>query len=291
MDKEVKIRILRDDGREFNIDGTDWKIPSNGLDGFGSFENDIKTVDNAVGDGGIITSTRLSQKDRTITAKSVNPYLNSVLRYEADSFFNSKASYKVYITYMGVTRWAEGTVYKYSLPTANIHRTMNLTVTFLFANPYLKSYEDFGEDIASITGMIAFPYLCCVSNNMPNGITGGVYNFARQVILSNDGSVETYCRAVFVARGDVTNPKLIIGTDFVRVIDIMRAGDVIEIDFVKNPPTVKKNGANIIGKCDRKSSFDTMVLKKGDTEIQFDADEGTNLLAVSIYFNKLYEVI
>lgn len=289
MDKEVKIRIVRSDNKEFNIDGNDWKITK--LEGFGEFENDINIVDKAVGDGGIITSSRIGTKDRTITAKSLNKYLNDVLRREADSFFNPKLTYKVYLTYMGITRWAEGTIYKYSIPNGNIHRTMTLTVTFLFPNPYLKSYEDFGEDIASITPMIGFPYICNVSDGRPYGITGGIYNFARQVVLENDGAVETYCKAVFVAKGMVVNPALIIGESYVRVLDTMIEGDVLEMDFTNSPPTVKKNGKNIIGKCDRKSSFDTMILNKGDTVIQFDADDGTSVLQVSIYYNKLYSII
>lgn len=293
MDNKVSIRIVRSDNREFLIDGTDWKIPSDGLTGFGSFDNSVTTVDNAVGDGGIISSDRIAPKDRTISAKSVNRHLNDVLRREANSFFNAKMTFKVYLTYMGITRWGEGTIYRYDLPTGNVHKPLTLTVTFLFPNPYLKSFEDFGKDIASITGMIAFPYLCATSplQGVPLGTTGGAYNFARQVVLDNDGDVETYCRAVFLAKGVVKNPKLIIGDKFVRVLDDMASGDVIEIDFVKDPPTVKKNGRNIIGKCDRKSDFDNMILKKGDTEIQFDADDGTNLLAVSIYYNKLYAVI
>ena len=293
MDKSVIVRILRSDNKEFIIDGSEWKLPSDGLDGFGSFNNSIVTVDNAVGDGGMISSDRIDPVDRTIKAKSINRHMNDVLRQEANSFFNAKMTFKVYVTYMGVTRWAEGKIAKYLLPPGNVYRSFDLTVTFLFPNPYLKSYEDFGKDIASITGMIAFPYMCAVSSalNVPVGTTGGIYNFARQVVLDNDGDVETYCRAVFLAKGVVKNPKLIIGDKFVRVLDEMASGDVIEIDFVKNPPTVKKNGVNIIGKCDRKSDFDNMILKKGDTEIQFDADDGTNLLAVSIYYNKLYMVI
>lgn len=291
MEHKVSIKIIRSDNKEFNIDGTNWKIPSNGLDGFGSFENDISVVDNAIGDGGITTSKRMASKYRTITAKSTNKYLNDVLRHEANAFFNAKMTYKVYITYMGITRWAEGEIYKYHLPTENVHKTMTLTLIFHFSNPYLKSFEDFGKDIASVSPMIAFPYLCPVSSGVPNGITGGIYNFAKRVLLENDGDVETYCKAVFVAKGTVTNPQLIIKDKFVRVLDVMVEGDVIEIDFVKDPPTVKKNGVNIIGKCDRKSDFENMIIEKGDTEIQFDADDGTNLLQVSIYYNKLYAVI
>lgn len=289
MDNKVRVRFLREDDKEFHIDGSDWKLLE--LDGFGTFENDINTVDKAIGDGGIITSDRIAAKDRTIVAKSLNRHLNDVLRREVGSFFNAKMLYKVYVTYMGITRWGEGKIYKYSLPTGNVHQALELTVTFLFPNPYLKSYEDFGRDIASISPMIGFPYLCNVSPGYVYGVTGGVYNFAKQVILENDGDVETYCRAVFVAKGAVTNPALIIGNDFVRVLDVMEANDVIEMDFTKDPPTVKKNGVNCIGKCDRKSSFDAMSLRIGDTAIQYDADDGTNLLQVSIYYNKLYAVM
>ena len=286
LDREVRVRIVRSDNKEFNINGNDWKLFE--IEGFGDFENDINVVDKAVGDGGIITSGRIGEKDRTIVAKTTNKHLNDVLRREANNFFNPKLTYKVYFTYMGVTRWAEGTIYKYHLPNGNIYRNMTLTVTFLFPNPYLKSFEDFGKDIASITPMIGFPYICNVSPGRPIGITGGIYNFARQVVLDNDGAVETYCRAVFVAKGNVKNPALIIGDGYVKVMDIMTVGDVIEMDFTKAPPTVKKNGKNIIGRCDRTSTFDTMILNKGDTIVQFDADDGTNLLQVSIYYNKLY---
>lgn len=291
MDKTVKIRIVRSDSKEFNIDGTDWRIPSDGLDGFGAYENDITTVDNAVGDGGIITSDRIAPKDRTIVAKSRNPILNDVLRRVALSFFNSKFEYKIYITYMGVTRWCEGKIYKFDLPNGNVNRTMTMTVTLLCPNPFLRSYDNFGKNIASVVGMCGFPYLCSVTEGTPQGITGGRFNFAQVIVLENDGDVETYCKAVFTAKGTVVNPKLTVNGNYVRVIDTMQLGDVIIIDFVKNPPTVQKNGANYIGHCDRTSAFDDMALVVGDSEISFDADTGSNLLDVSIYYNKLYGAI
>ena len=291
MDKKVVIRFIRSDEREFLIDGTDWRIPSKGLDGFGSYENDITTVDNAVGDGGIIVSDRIASKDRTIMAKSRNPVLNDVLRRSALSFFNSKFEYKIYITYMGVTRWCEGKIYKFDLPSVNVNRTMTMTITFLCPNPFLKSYDNFGKNIASVVGMCAFPYLCSVTDGTPKGITGGRFNFAQVIVLENDGDGETFCQAVFTAKGTVVNPKRTVNGNYVRVIDTMQLGDVIIIDFTKNPPTVQKNGANYIGHCDRTSAFDDMALVVGDSEISFDADTGSDLLDVSIYYNKLYGAI
>lgn len=292
MDKTVKVRIVRSDNREFNIDGTDWRILSDGgLDGWGDFENDITTVDNAVGDGGIITSDRIAQKDRSIVCRSRNPLLNDVLRREAITFFNSKSMYDVYLTYMGVIKWCTGKIYKFSIPTANVNRPMNMSITFLCPDPFLKSYDSFGKNIASVVGMCGFPYLCSVTDNTPKGTTGGRFNFAKMVVLENDGDVSTYCKAVFKASGAVTNPKLIINGKYVRVIDTMAAGDIIIIDFTANPPTVEKNGVNYIGHCDRTSEFDDMALIVGDSEIEFDADNGSNVLDVSIYYNKLYGAI
>ena len=70
------------------------------------------------------------------------------------------------------------------------------------------------------------------------------------------------------------NPKIIINDNYVRVLDNMKANDVIIIDFTQNPPTVKKNGVNFIGHCDRTSAFDDMQLPVGSSEISFDADTG-----------------
>lgn len=284
---KVLVRLVRSDGREFTINDNHWKIPSKGLDGFGSFDNDISIVDNAIGDGGVVTSHRVSQKDRTITAISRNVHMAEILRDEVTSFFNPKMTYKVYLTYMGRTRWAEGRIEKFRLSTGNIYQPMELTVTLLFADPYLKSYEDFGKDVASITALAGFPYLCTVERGSPTG----VFNFASTVNLSNDGDVEAYCKVVLTANGEVTNPKIIINGHYVRMLDVMSAGDVIIMDFAANPPTVRKNGVNYVGRCDRTSEFDLMGLPVGESTLQYDADNGTNLLSVSVYYNKLYSAM
>lgn len=175
MNNTVEIRIVRSDLKEFKIDGSAWKIVS--LEGFGSYENDITIIDNSTGDGGIYGSDHIASKDRTIVAKSRNPLLNEVLRKAALSFFNSKFLYKVYLTYMGKTLWCEGKIYKFNLPTGNIYQTMKMTVTFLFANPFLQSCDNFGKNIASITPMCAFPYLCSATDGTSKGVTD--YSFSK----------------------------------------------------------------------------------------------------------------
>ena len=283
----VKIKFIRNDLKEFVIDGTDWAIPSTGIESLGIFENDISTVNNAIGDGGIKQSSRVPITDRTIEAKSRNPKNNEVLRDAAKRFFSPKRTYEVYVTYMGVTRWFEGEIKKFYIPPGNIHRSMSMAVTFLCVDPYWRSVENFGKNIAATIPMAAFPFLC----TSEQGVTAGRYNFAKNVAFENDGDVETNCRVEMTAKGEVTNPKVMINGGYVRVIDIMVEGDVIVIDFTKNPPTVKKNGVNYIGHCDRTSTFDEMAIPIGSTAVSFDADNGSNMLDVTFYYNKLYSVI
>ena len=291
---EVYIVIKRSDGKEFNINygsDPDWKLPSDGLDGFGSFTNSVETTANAVGDGDVLESTRVGKTDRTIKFCNLDRANNVALRESASSFFTPKYTFRVYLTYMGRTRWIEGVIHKFDMPSKNIHKKIIVNVTFLCPNPYLKSYDDFGQDIASLSGRLAFPYMCSIDDNYPKimkGITGGIFNFAQQIILSNDGAVDTYCRCEMKAKGEVVNPVLYINGNYVRIIDTMVSGDVISMDFAAQPPTVKKNGENFIGHCDRTSAFDNMMLPIGDSEVSFNADNGSNLLAVSIYYNKLY---
>lgn len=285
--RDVVIKLVREDNEEFIIDNTEWLIPSNGLDGFGGVENSISTTDNAIGDGVIITSKRLSSADRTVKCIASDARYNRELRHRAISFFNVKKQYKLYITYMGLTRWCQGWLYKIQVSEGNIYQRVELQFTLMCPSPYLRSFDDFGKDIAGLLPMVAFPYLC----NQETGRPTGIYAFGQDVVLSNDGDAETYANVVMIANGDVVNPKLIINGNYVRVIDNMKQGDKITMDFTVQPPTVKKNGVNYIGHCDRSSAFNAMQLNIGDNIISYEADEGDTFMTVSIYYNKLYCVI
>lgn len=291
MAEHIRIRIVRDDGEEFNIgESFDWRLMKNGLDGFGSFDNELNFVDNGTHDGGLITSKRLTKKDRSIKAGFVHPNQNTLERQKVQAFFNPKADYRLYITVGDRTLWGECSVYKKNVPISVETQLLTLDVTFMFPNPFLKSFDDFGADIASKTELIAFPYLVSL-DKYPRGLTGGLYNFQKEVYLINDGDVETYCRAEFRAIGNVVNPYLMIGDKYVRLNDTLESGDLVIMDFTTLPPRVTKNGANFIGHCDRTSNFTDMAMKVGDVTIEYGADDGEINLSVSFFYNKLYTSI
>ena len=286
MANKVIIRLIRDDNVEFKIDGGEWRIPSDGLDGFGSLDNDITMNSNAFGDGSAQAGERLGHRDRTVKAIVRDSNKNAAMRQQALNFFKFKHNFKLYITYMGVTRWCEGSLHKLQVSEGNIYKAVSLQFTILSASPYYKSVDNFGKDIAEVLPMIGFPYI-----NTSKGMPTGIYNFEKEVNIYNDGDVDTFCKAVFTANGDVINPKLLVNGKFVRIITNLVKDDVVVMDFTTPRVTITKNGVNIIGATDRTSDLSEMQLNIGDNVIGYSADDGDSSMEVSIYYNKLYALI
>ena len=279
----VNVRFIRDDGKQFIIDGTTWKIPEDGLDGFDFVENEISTENNAQGDGSFLSGTRLPKKDRTIKFELMNANLNDPMRQLVRSFFNVKRTLKCYVTYGGETKWCEGVLYTPSNPTKNIYDRLEVSVTILCPMPYLYSNDNFAKNIASIIPMFEFDL------EIPEeGIEFDSFAYAKEVELDNDGDFDTYCKAVFVAKGEVVNPVLKKDDKYIRLLDTLEEGDVLIIDLESQPSKVTKNGENIIRLVDRTSNFEDMKFEVGLNTIGYDADNGSNLVDVTIYFNKRY---
>lgn len=280
MSKTVIIKLTRDDGEIFVADGSVWGITS--LSGVDAAAFTVYTQENAVGDGSTVTGARVSARDIEFTLRLKNAALGDVMRRVAISFFSPKHTYRVAITYRGVQRWIDAELSAFSCPSGNVYRTVELTALLLCPDPYFRSMDEFGRDIASVQGRFGFPYI----DHPTKGFVVSAYNFVRTVLIDNDGDVDTFATAVFEATGDVTNPKLIIGDAYVRILDTMAARDIITIDLAQT--RVAKNGVNILAKVDRTSSFTGMRFAPGQNTVRYAADIGENVLRVTLYYNKLY---
>ena len=289
MDNNLKIKFMREDGQTFTVsrETSRWRfMKKNAVEGFSSIDGDVSYVDNATTDGGQIVSSRLGRKDRTISFCCVRPAENDSARKELLKFFVEFNTYKIYVTYYGRQLWAEGMLYKMDC-SMKPDLTQLMTVTFVFENPYLRSVDDFGKDIASVIPTTAFPYLCTEAIGVPTG----VFNFDRVIELENNG--DSIARPVITigASDEVTNPVINVGNGFVRLLDTIGEGDVVVMNFAVLPPRITKNGVNCIGKCDRTSTFNEIYLDIGITEVSYDADDGASDLSVTIQYNQLYAAI
>ena len=118
------------------------------------------------------------------------------------------------------------------------------------------------------------------------GVRVAVANFAREVVFNYDGDVPSYFKATITCDGPVTNPKLIMGGSYIRVITEMQRGDVLSID--PQAARVLMNGENVLVRVDRASNFAGMQMDVGENRVSFSADVGENDMHVVIYYNKQY---
>lgn len=281
----MMVKFIRDDLQVFILGGSykddaQWGIIS--ISGIGTAENDITRESYAVGDGEEITSERIPARNIDISASVKNKSNNVTERRKALAFFTPKHSFTVYITKDAVTRWIVAKLEKFKCPAENIWKHVAINLALLCPDPFFKSYDNYGKNIAAVTGRFVFP---CVSP-IGTGLLVGTYNFAKQVEIENTGDVEAFSQIIIEANGVVENPKIMHNNAYIRLLDTLASGDRIEIDLVKN--TIKKNGINCIGKVDRKSSFSEMYLGVGNNTVSFAADNGDTSMKVILYYNLRY---
>lgn len=289
----VKARVVRDDGKEMTFGGNEWRIPSDGLENWSSLPLDVSSTEIPSYDGAYIVSSRVKSQDRTIKAMARSKNMDE-LRAAAMSFFIPNHYYDVHLTYKDRTRWARGKLIGFKADEGNIYRPVEVVFTILCPNPYLQSEDNFGKDIAEVMPMFGFPFMSFLPEEdgsiagFPTGFIMSKYEFSQEVPITNDGDVSSAIKAVIKARGHVVNPRLDIGSGYIKLNTELNENDEITLDASSIPPKVELNGENAMQLVDRKSSILNMRIEVGETTIKYDADSGYQNMIVNVYFNKQY---
>lgn len=282
MDEEVIARIVRSDGAELTADETDWGLTT--INGADAPEYELFTEKNATGDGDTITGKRVAARDLELGAAVMDTTFNAILRDRARRFFSPKHTYKVYLTYMGTTYWLAAELKAFKAPSDPITQKQTWSAYFLAVEPYWRSVDDFGQDIAAATPRWGFPYM----DNPKYGVLVAVSNFSRQVVFDYDGDAPAFPVLVLSADDEVRNPKVVKDGTFIRLIDTLQKGDTVTITTNPRRISITKNGKNVLNKVDRASNFTGMQMTPGDNTVRYEADYGDNNLHVVIRYNKQY---
>ena len=280
-----QIRIVRDDGKEFLMDGTYsgsalWGILSHS--GFGDIQNDITTEKYAIGDGEEVTGEYIPKRPLDITADVKDTKNNAEGRSYALSFFNPKHMFTVYPTHNGVTRWIRAKLQKRKCEPPSLGESAKLELAMICPDPYFYDMDNFGKDIAATAGGMTFPYRSPIGG----GFNTGYYLFTKETEIENNGDVATDLVVEITATGEVVNPKICKDSAYVRLVRTLSLGDVLRIDLQKNRITL--NGVNCIGYTDRTSSFQKMKIEPGISVISFDADSGDANMSTVLYYTQKY---
>ena len=283
MNDEVIVRFVRDDGVALLADETDWGVTA--IDGAAAPVYAVYTEDNAAADGAAVIGKQVKARELQIDAATMSTAYNELLRGKALAFFNPKHTYKVYLTYMGRTRWIAGELLAFKAPNARIQQRQTFSAFFLCPGAYWQSVDDFGKDIAAETPRWGFPYM----DNPTYGTLVSVYNFGRAVTFDYDGDVPAYPVYTLTASSEVLNPKITKDGAFVRLLLTMQAGDVIRITTAPGQMRVTQDGqGNILQMVDRQSQISGLRMQPGTNTVRYEADYGDNALHVVINYNKQY---
>lgn len=120
----------------FTIDGTSWRIPADGLDGFGELSSNVSSTDGGSYSGGMLTGVHIGLTQRTITFEGA---ATSAARDELENFFSIGEDCTVYTRYKGRQRYFSGTISALKINAGNVYRSTSVTMTFDCDDPYFYS--------------------------------------------------------------------------------------------------------------------------------------------------------
>ncbi|MBQ9785065.1 MAG: phage tail family protein [Clostridia bacterium] len=297
MRDEITMRVVRSDGRVMHFDGTTgWAIEQDDSPEWSPMSLSVNTSANVLTDGSSLVSKRINEVDRTAKAYYFGDKPEREARSEAQSFFNPKFSFKVYVTYLGLTRWCEGELIGFATEDNNASIFPTIQFTILCLDPYFRSEDGNESAFGDSIPMFGFPFTSHFREALPDGTKRPVGFMASNEIfdgkntLWNNGDVPTNYTIRIEAKGELKNPTITKDGRFVRLLLTMYEGDVVEIDFNAAPPTVTKNGQNVIHYASRDSAFTKMAMQVGKNIFSFtiDNEENRSLAKVQVLFHKKY---
>lgn len=244
----------------------------------------VLTTENAQSDGGLCEGVRIEPRPINITAEIVDSEHIDIYRQMILRFFNPKITGDLIVNRNSRTRHIH-----YKVEAFNFNDTYHqeFVVSLYCPAPLFMHMSNFGKNIAAITSQFTFNYLFGKWRGQ-TGYIMGYKTLKNEVLLNNDGDVETGITAEFVAkRGTVTNPKLLHKNgEFVRVITEMQKGDKLIISTKQRQKSIRLNGQNVMHRIDKLSSF--FQLPTGNNYISYNADENYTNLDVYIYYTPVY---
>lgn len=293
------LRIVRSDGTELTAYGCwrgGWAIAHDGLRDFLSLPITISTSPNVLTDGSTVVSKRVDECERTASIVYAGGRDPASVRDECLSFFNPKYGFECHVTYMGRTRWCEGELSMVGCEIAEEGRPLECSFSLICVDPYMRGEDGNANSLTDASPMFGFPYVSHARAPLRSGEKKPVGSLASKMLYDglntvyNSGDVTTYYTIRMEAMGDIQSPTFAKDDRFIQVIDRFVRGDVLEIDFTKAPPTVTKNGVNIIGKCSRDSNFTGMAMQVGPNVFQYSCSNSQNrpLMDVRILFYRKY---
>ena len=278
----VQVEFTRDDGQRLVFGDDVFHILE--LSGVGTVTPEIFTKKKAVDHGAIVTGYRIPEREFSVKAEIGDAKLNREYLSVVNAFFNPVYTYNVQITSLGDSKVAKNCYIRRfdDGRGKNVYMPIRPSVTLMYPDAFFLSADEFGKNIASVSGGFVWPYRHLVDEMFYFGL----YAFGGKVQVYNDGDVTAYIKVQFVFTGDCEGPAVRKDGSYVKILGEYHAGDRLVLDAYDK--TVRLNGQNIATRVEKGSRWNDMILQLGENVVSYEADRGSNNVDVYVYFNKRY---
>ncbi len=271
MDKYIDIK-LECNGKILEI-GKDKLYKLINIEGISSSEYSVDIVNNAQFDGGTVKSKRVESRLITITAEYPSTEDTETRRQNLIRFFNPYLTGKLYVNYSGIKRVINYEVAGFKDSRENLYDPLKFIINLICPNPFFKDEREFSKNMAGKINSITVPFTIPAS-----GMIMSAKVLRQEATIINNGDKDTGLIISFIAKGEVSNPKIenLTTGKFLRIVVDLMPGDILTINTNKGNKMIELNGKNISQKMDRSSSFIDMQV--GENILKYSANKGyTNL--------------
>jgi hypothetical protein len=249
--------------------------------------------------GGTLTGTKLSPRQLSFEFALMKNQNEQANRLFLERFLSPLQEFDVVISRLDTSRHIKARVSAFNVSQEFLQASQYCKLTMVAPNPFLMDMSDFGKDIASVDPQFAPPFLM----NATTGQIMGIIKNDNLTTIINNGDLDVGFSARFVAKDNVSDIVLYdarnstldpLSGSFIRVIETMQSGDIINISMMDGAKSITKTTTvgeqvsilNIINRLDRASSF--FKIKQGANVIGYQAETGQNALEVRLYYTPLY---
>lgn len=260
------------------------------IEGLGSPQNIISKSKSPLQDGSTITMTSL--EDRGLMFQGVilenDRVIRQRLRRQLIKIFNPKLNGELTIERDGIVKKIECVPELAPFFPSNMQNNyQEFSIQLFAANPYWQDILSVKKEVAIWRESFEFPL-----EMLEQGIELGYREPSLIVNVINNGDVNCGIRIEFKALASVNNPSLfnVNKREFFKINKSMVAGEVITVttDFQNKKVLSNVNGieTNAFNWIDFESTF--LQLDVGDNLLRYDAEDGLENLAVTIYYTPQY---
>lgn len=236
-------------------------------------------------DGSAVSSIKVEPREITIIGDIDKNERELINREKLIRFFNPKQGGALYITRNHISRKIDYDVSSLDFTTNKMADYINFTITLQCTeDPYFSDAKNSGNYLTLISPQFTFPLAISAKKGRPMGYK----TFKPYMPLVNDGDEEVGIEIIVTARrGKLDNLNLILNNKkHIKVNQTLEQWDELIINTNPRKKSVTLNGANIMHKIDRNSTF--FSLKQGKNILKYECDNGSTNVDINVLFFRKY---